>query len=194
LTWFAVVLQLVLSLRLATANGKSLAMGLVVYLGYFTVLTNILVATTLTAPLAAARSAVGRFFADASVLAGVATSITMVGLAYHVLLREIWAPQGLQWLADLLLHYVIPLLFVAWWFVAAPKARFPYTAPVRWAAWPVAYLAYALARGAVTGLYAYPFINVARIGYPRALLNSVALLAVFLLLGLVFVAVARRRA
>jgi hypothetical protein len=194
LTWCAVLLQLVLSLRLATANGKTIAMGLVVYLGFFTVLTNILVAVALTAPAVAPRSAAGRFFADASVLGGVATSIAMVGLAYHVLLREIWAPQGMQWLADVLLHYVIPAAFVVWWFAAAPKARFSYAAPLRWTVWPIAYLVYALARGAVTGLYAYPFINVPAIGYPRALLNSVGLLVEFLLLGQVFVAIARRRA
>ena len=72
LVWFGVVLQLVLSLQLAAANGKSIGQGLIVYFGFFTVLTNILVSLTLTWPLAAPHSRLGQFFAHASVRAGVA--------------------------------------------------------------------------------------------------------------------------
>lgn len=41
--WFGVLLQLLLSVRLAKSNGKSIIDGLIVYLGYFTVLSNVLV-------------------------------------------------------------------------------------------------------------------------------------------------------
>ncbi len=46
MAWFGVLLLQVLSLQLAVANGKSVGDGLVVYLGYFTVLTNLLVAVS----------------------------------------------------------------------------------------------------------------------------------------------------
>jgi len=191
LSWFALVLQLVLSLRLSAANGKTAAMGLIVFFGFFTILTNLLVAVTLTVPLAAPRSAAGRFLARPSVLAAVATSIALVGLGYHVLLREVWTPQGLQWLADILLHYAVPAGFVAWWIVAARKDGIGLASPLTWTVWPIGYFAYALVRGALTGLYAYPFIDVPAIGYPQALLNSLGLLVAFVLLGMVFVAIAR---
>lgn len=45
--WLGVLLQLYLSLRLAAANGKSIAGGILVFLGYFTILTNILVCVAL---------------------------------------------------------------------------------------------------------------------------------------------------
>jgi hypothetical protein len=191
LTWFAILLQLVLSLRLALANGRTVAMGVVVFFGFFTILTNLLVAVAVTVPLVAPRAAAGRFFASASVLGSVATSIALVGLGYHWLLREVWTPQGLQLLADLLLHYVVPAGFVAWWIGFAPKSGLTAMAPLRWAAWPLGYFAYALVRGALTGLYAYPFIDVPAIGYARALINSLGLLVAFLLLGMLFLAVAR---
>ena len=57
--WFGVLLQLVLSLQLAVTNGKSALDGLVIYLGYFTVLTNLLVAVSLSWPLLSPRSAPG---------------------------------------------------------------------------------------------------------------------------------------
>ena len=37
---------------------------------------------------------------------GAVTAIVLVGLGYHVLLRNIWDPQGAQWLADVLLHHL----------------------------------------------------------------------------------------
>ena len=192
LAWWALILQLGLSMRLTLANGKSIGMGLIVFFGFFTILTNLLVAVTLSLQQgAASRTRAGRFFTRPSVLAGVATSIALVGLGYHVLIREVWSPQGMQWVADLLLHYIVPAAYVAWWLVAAPKDGLTLTSPLRWAVWPIAYFAYALIRGALTGLYAYPFIDVPAIGYPQALLNSLGLLVAFVLLGLVFVAIAR---
>lgn len=48
--WFGVLLQLWLSVRFASANGESLLRGVVMYLGYFTVIINIFVALVCTAP------------------------------------------------------------------------------------------------------------------------------------------------
>ena len=191
--WLGVLLQLVLSLQLAVANGKSVVDGLVVYLGYFTVLTNLLVAISLSWSLVSPHSAPGRWFQRPGVASAIAVSISIVGLAYHLLLRHIWNPQGLQWLADVTLHYAVPLLcLVHWWFAVSP-ARMPWHAPLAWAAWPLAYLAYALLRGAGLQSYPYPFIDVAVLGYAQTLLNSAGLLLVFLLLGCVLVAIGRAR-
>lgn len=189
--WFAVLLQLYLSLRLAIANGNSIGGGIVIFLGYFTVLTNILVCVALTFPLLAPASAPGRFFARPAVAGGVAASITLVALAYHLLLRNVWDPQGLQWLADVLLHYVVPILYVLYWWLVVPKASLRWTHPLLWAGYPAAYLAYALVRGSMIGSYPYPFIDVAVIGYQQTVLNAMGLLVGFIALGLLFVALGR---
>ena len=191
--WFGVLLQLVLSLQLALANGKSVVDGLVAYLGYFTVLTNLLVAVSLSWPLLSPHSAPGRWFQRPGVASAIAVSIFIVGLAYHLLLRHIWNPQGPQWLADVTLHYAVPLLcLVHWWFAVSP-ARMVWHAPLAWATWPLAYLLYALLRGLAYGSYPYPFIDVTALGYRQTLLNSAGLLVVFLLLGGVMVAISRVR-
>ena len=52
--------------------------------------------------------------------------------------------------------------------------------PVRWLAYPVAYLVYALTRGAFDDWYPYFFIDVVSLGYPRVLMNA-ALLSVGML-------------
>ena len=48
-------------------------------------------------------------------------SIAVVGLAYSILLRHLWHPEGWQFVADELLHDVMPLLFLAYWWLCVPK-------------------------------------------------------------------------
>lgn len=191
--WFGLGLQLWLSLQLVAQQGKSATDGLVIFLGYFTVLTNLLVAVSLSLSAALPTSAAGRWFRRTEVASAVAVSITLVGLAYHLLLRHVWDPQGLQKVADVTLHYAVPLLCVLHWWRVVPPRRMAWLAPLAWAAWPLAYLAYALLRGHWLQSYPYPFIDVGALGYPRTLLNALGLLVVFLLVGVVFVAVARWR-
>ena len=183
--WFGLVLQVALTIRLVQSQGGTVMGALVIYLGYFTVLTNLLVAVTLSLPT--------RGFRKPGVATGVAVSIALVGLAYHLLLRHVWDPQGLQWVADVTLHYITPLLCLLHWWLVVPPVRHAWHAPLVWAAWPVAYLVYALLRGRWLQNYPYPFIDVIALGYPKTLLNSLGLLVAFLLIGTAFVAVARWR-
>ena len=124
-------------------------------------------------------------------VAGVATSISLVGIAYYFLLRNIWAPEGLQLLADVLLHYVVPVLYMVYWWRAGSKASIPWVGPLVWSIYPVAYLAYALVRGTLIGSYPYPFIDVTILGYEQTLLNASGLLLAYIVLGLLLVALGK---
>ena len=189
--WAAVLLQFVLSLQLAVANGKGILGGIVIYFGYFTILTNLLVALALAAPLAAPTSALGRFFARPGVATTVATAITVVGLAYFFLLRQVWEPQGWQLVADAALHYATPLLFLLYWGIAVPKKTLRFADIPRWLLYPVGYMFYVLVRGALTGLYPYYFIDVNALGYGAALVNALGILVGFGVVAAVLVLVAR---
>lgn len=189
--WGGVLLQLGLSLQLAAGNGKPWVAGLVAYLGYFTVLTNLFVALVLSVPLLVRGGRARHFFDAPGTLACAAASIALVGLAYHVLLRHIWNPQGAQWLADVLLHYVTPLLYVAWWVGAAPRPAVRWWSPWVWCLYPTAYLAYALVRGVWLGAYPYPFIDVAALGYARVFINALGLMLVFIVIAWMLVGVKR---
>ncbi len=191
LAWSGVLLQLYLSLHSAIADGRGAAGGLVSYLGYFTILTNLLVCIALTLPLAAPASAPGRFFARSDVTAWVATSIVFVGLAYHILLRNVWNPRGLNLIANDLLHYVTPLLFLSYWWFYFPKGALRWSFPFIWGLYPTAYLIYALTRGAIIGSYPYAFIDPGAIGYQRTVINAVGLLLAFFAIGLILTALGR---
>lgn len=130
LAWCGVLLQLYLSLRLAADSGKSPVGGLVAFFGYFTVLTNIFVALTTTLPLTFRSSRSGRWFGSAMTLGCATTAIVFVGVVYHLLLRNLWAPAGLQWLADVILHYAVPITLLVYWIMFPPTQKLP-----RWRRW-----------------------------------------------------------
>jgi hypothetical protein len=191
LAWSSVLLQLLITLHSNMQNGRGIAGGIVSFLGYFTILTNLLVCVALTMPLVAPASTAGRFFARSDVTAGVATSIVFVSLAYHFLLRNTWNPQGLQLLADVLLHYVIPALYLIYWGLNFPKGALRWTYPLLWGLYPSVYLIYVLIRGRIIGSYPYGFIDPIAIGYERTMINAVGLLLGFIVLGLILVALGR---
>jgi len=191
LAWFSVLLQLFVTLHSTIEHGNGIVGGLVSFLGYFTILTNLLVCISLTIPLVAPASAPGGFFARSDVTAGVATSIAFVGLAYYFLLRNTWNPQGLQLLADILLHYVMPVFFLIYWWFNFPKGALRWFYPVIWGLYPTVYLIYVLIRGSIIGNYPYGFIDPHAIGYQQTMVNAFGLLLAFVALGQVLVVLGR---
>jgi len=192
IAWGGVLLQCALSLQLATQHGNSIGSGLELFFSYFTVLTNLLICVSLTLALTAPSSALGKWCSRPSTVTGIATSIAFVGLSYHFLLRHTWNPQGARLIADVLLHYVVPALYVLYWWFNASKAVISWTNPLTWSVYPTLYLVYALIRGSIIGRYPYPFIDAAALGYARTMRNAVGLLFVFIALGCLFVALSRR--
>ena len=193
LGWAGLSIQLYLIFYSRWTLGASLLGGLLSFFSYFTVLSNTLVATVLTCALTSRESAARRWFLQPWVSSGIAVSIAVVGLAYNVLLRHLWHPEGWQWLADELLHDVMPLLFLAWWWLCVPKGTLRLRHVALWVIYPLLYFAYALLRGHLLATYPYPFIDVDTLGYPQVFVNAGGLLAGFVVIALLVIALDRRR-
>lgn len=188
----ALIVQCVLTVSHHMNEGRSLGFGVVMYTGYFTITTN-----ALCVAVALAFSpwfATDRRFAvlrEPWVVTCATASIVMVGAVYHLLLSRLFHQEGVQAVCNAVLHYTIPPLFpFLWWFVV-PQNSLVWSDAWRVLSYPLAYLVYVVARGEVTGLYPYFFIDVPRIGYPQALLNAAGLSAVFIGAGLALIAVKR---
>lgn len=191
--WCGLVIQLDLVLLARWTSGASLLGGLVNYFSFFTVLTNTLVAVVLTC-VATRQPSKGRtFFLQPWVTSGITVSIIVVGVAYNLLLRQLWQPQGLQWLANELLHGVMPVLFTLYWWFCVPKGSLRVGHIGVWVLYPVLYFAYTLLRGHLLGVYPYPFIDVEKLGYAQAFINACGVLAGFVLVALIIVGVDRWR-
>jgi len=185
LGWLAIAVQLFLVVRIVTAAGQPAIDGVVNALSYFTVFTNLLAAIVATA--SALRSSADTFLTRPSTISAIAVYMFVVGLVYSLVLRALWEPTGLQLAADIALHDLMPILFVLYWLLFVPKGTLRWRQPISWLIYPAVYVAYSLARGAVTGKYLYPFADVTALGYPRVLLNTAMLLAGFFALGLIMV-------
>ncbi len=189
--WLALILQLYISIKNTETNGLTPLVATWNFFSYFTVLTNLMIAAGLTAILLFPSSAPGLFFSKPTTLAAVALYIFIVGLTYNTILRSVWDPKGLQRWVDEALHVAVPILFVLFWLLFVIKGTLKWSHPFRWLIYPAIYLVYALLRGEYSGFHAYPFINTAELGYGRVLLNSGGLMLVFIMAGLLFVAIDR---
>ncbi|MFJ7282821.1 Pr6Pr family membrane protein [Pseudomonas sp. NPDC099000] len=193
LGWAGLAIQLYLILYSRWTLQASLLGGLMSFFSYFTVLTNTLVATVLTCELTSRESAARRWFLQPWVSSAIAVSIVVVGLAYSLLLRHLWHPEGWQLLADELMHDVMPLLFLTYWWWCVPKGTLRLGHIGLWVIYPLVYFAYSLLRGHELAVYPYPFIDVGTLGYPQVFLNAAGLLVGFVLVALVLIGLDRWR-
>ncbi len=188
LGWFAIIAQFYLNIA---ARTTAIPETIFRFFGYFTVDTNILVALCFTSFFLKANPGWSKFFSRQKVLAAVAVYITVVGVVYNTVLRETWNPEGLQLIVDELLHLIIPILFIVFWSIFVPKKELKWKDALPWLIYPLAYIIYIIILGALTGFYPYPFTDVNKLGYNKALLNGGGLIIVFLLLSLLFVAIGK---
>jgi hypothetical protein len=174
--WAGLAVQFDASMK---TTGSALT-AVLAMLRYFTVLANLTLAIVLTGVALGRRS-----FGGASLLGGVTLAMLLVGVVYSLLLRDLVELSGGAELADLLLHHATPILAPIFWLAYAPKGALQGRDPLMWAAFPLAYFVYALARGLIEGRYAYPFMDLAQLGWPRTLLNGGVIALGFLLCGYV---------
>lgn len=184
--WSALILQYVLLIEL-TNNNIGILLGSLRYFSFFTILSNLLVALTTTYALVRKPSVLRDFFATPLVRAGVALCIGITLGIYFAVLAATWAPQGAQWLADVTLHYAVPVLYLAWWGACVQHGRLRWSDVLRWLLLPTAYLALILLRGAWLHEYPYPFVDVDVLGAGIVARNCVGISVLFVAFGLVLV-------
>ena len=156
----------------------SAATAIWVLLRYFTVLVN------LAAALAFTRLAWRPERPASALFGGLTLNILLVAIVYRLLLAGTLVQTPEERFADAFLHSATPALVLLFWLMRVPRGTLRYADVPAWAAVPLLYFAYALARGAADGLYPYPFIDVGRIGWAATLANAALIAAGFVAAGL----------
>lgn len=167
--------------------GSSWARGLNVFT-YFTIMSNVIVAVTCILLAINPR----RFSSAFAVwrLTGI-VAIAITGIIYNTVLAKLFvAPNVWSALSNDLEHIVVPILAVLGWLVFGPRLRFRWSTILWGALIGLAWLTFTLIRGTFPVAnqtddhwYPYPFLDVAVHGYPSTLINSVAILAFYVLLA-----------
>ncbi len=183
---FALVATLVTSNDVPTFTAAN-------FFSYFTVESNLLAAVVLLG-LAAVPTA-----AEATEGLRGATTLYMVvtGVLYNALLRGV--DVGIERtsfgeLLNELLHVVVPVALLLDWLLVPPRRAIGRNRALLWLLFPLVYLAYSLARGALVDWYPYPFLNPAHGGYGRVVVYGVVIAVVMLVLALGIEEIGRRRA
>lgn len=191
----ALVLQAVLVVTGASVLAETEVPPLLTRLGrllsYFTIQSNVLVAVT-AVQLARDPARDGHWWRAVRVAALV--GITVTGLVHFVLLRPLLDLAGGNYLADKLLHMVVPVLAVVGWLVAGPRPRAPWRDALLALGWPVAWLGWTLVVGVLTGWYPYPFLDVGQEGAFTVAVTCLGVTVLFLALVAVVVGLDRRLA
>ncbi len=193
LTWLGLllgaaglVLQFTISMQALLAAGRDLPGALGHFFSYYTILNNIaLVLVYLSALTDWAWLVIFRTPLVRSIMAA---NIALVGLYVFFVLRFLQSLDGLFVIADTLLHYVAPVLYVVWWALTQRHGM------LRWINLPLmlaptlVYFAYAMARGAWVQEYPYPILNAIKLGYGQVGINAVYMTAFLAVLILVTIA------
>ena len=175
---------------------RSLPDVFVYFWTYFTHLTNLWLVVSYIAFLTRWRWL--SLFARPTMLASAAAFITLVMLFYHFMLAPFIQMEGALLVATYLLHYVAPILYLAWWTIGAPHGS------LGWDRIPlillpgVAYVVWVLARGAVVNEYPYDILDVGKHGYPGVAIGVLVLLFAVAIFAVILVGadklMARRKA
>lgn len=168
--------------------GVTFFSGTIRFLGFFTILTNILVAFVF------ASSVHDEKLPSQLMRSCVLVYILITGSVYFIMLRNVWNPEGFVLVADIILHYISPALYLLYWILTTGKERYGWN--IFWKAliFPAAYFAYTITRGSFTGHYPYPFIDVAELGAVPVLINSLVVLLAFDIITVVAVVINNKRA
>lgn len=177
------LLQFYVSIQMSMAVGRTLLSSIEFFFSFFTVLTNILLVLVYAAALWGAP----RFFARPGVKAGILVSITAVFLVYATILAQLWQPQGLLFIADTTLHYVAPILYILWWLGIGRTGTSRFSDIPVWLIYPFVYLGYAMVRGAIIGLYPYPFLDIPAKGLQSVIVSGIAVAIAFAVVGVLAV-------
>jgi hypothetical protein len=172
----ALALQLVLVIDggrvLEETHPPSMTLRLLRFVAYFTIQGNILVLVS-TAFLVRDRA-----YGDPRrrVLRTAAmTGIIVTGLVHWFLLRPLLDLHGADFLADKLLHVVVPILALTGWLVFGPRPTMTWAASLRATVWPLAWLLVILVQGGVSGWYPYPFLDHREHGWDHVVVVSVGI-------------------
>jgi hypothetical protein len=182
-TWYAVIAQYFLMLD---DRAVDILETTVRFFSYFTILTNILVAIYFTAIVIQGNSR-RRLLSSPGALTAITGYITVVGLIYQVALRNLWQPEGQQWLVDELLHTIIPIAVIFFWYFNESSFPIRFQQIGTWLIFPLVYLILILIRGAISKFYPYPFVNIPDLGLTRVLVNGACLIILYILLSVLYI-------
>ncbi|WP_431245122.1 Pr6Pr family membrane protein [Flavobacterium sp. P21] len=133
------------------------------------------------------------FFSKYATITAITVYIVIVGAVFNLLLRSIVDLQGQHRIVSEIFHAVVPTLFFIYWlFVVAPE-KISFKVILPWLIYPIIYMIYTLLHGISTNFYPYPFVDVSKIGFEKAIINGLFVLVAFVILSFILIFISNKR-
>jgi len=118
--------------------------------------------------------------------------IVITGLVFDLILAKDVKLTGLAYALTIGFHYISPWGALLGWLLFGPRPRIDWRTIGLAFIWPVLWIGYTFAHGAISGWYPYPFLDAGKLGVPVALRNTMLVVIVALVLALLFKALDRQ--
>ncbi|MHA2153787.1 MAG: Pr6Pr family membrane protein [Candidatus Hodarchaeales archaeon] len=109
--------------------------------------------------------------------------ISVTFFVFTTILSPLYQPTGFDAFSNIVLHYIIPLIFIFDW-ITTEKVSYQWKYLIIWLIYPITYLFFSQIHGVLTGSYLYPFLNSRDLGFLNFIVNVILLLILFVSLSL----------
>lgn len=120
-------------------------------------------------------------------IGGTLLYILITLIVFFIFLRPIWHPTGIRYVANLLLHYIVPIGYFGFVVYYRHDYSFEVGDIKYWIIYPILYTVMVLIVGPLTGDYIYPFFNIPEVGVMGFVFMFVSILVLFLILSILIV-------
>jgi hypothetical protein len=158
---FALLALGAIAYQLSVSAGTG-RLDLVNFFSYFTILSNLLASAVFLVGATRRGHTSSRTWTLIRGQAVVMMTVTLVVFAVLLSGTDVDVTQAL---VNMIVHQLFPIVVIADWLVDPPGEPVSVRDSLVWLAFPLAWTAYSLIRGALVGWYPYPFLDPANGGY-----------------------------
>ncbi len=187
---FAALTLVAIGVQLTDLAGRG-TLNPVSYFSYFTIQSNLIAAASLLIMVGRSRDAHSPVVD--LLRGGAVVYMTVTCIVFTLLLADTDVDTAIPWV-NTVVHQLMPLAIVVDWLLDPPATRLKVREGLLWLSYPLVWIAYVLIRGAIVGLYPYPFLDPQNGGYPVVAAYCVAILVLMTLVCAATVVVANAAA
>ena len=119
-------------------------------------------------------------------IGGVVIYVTVTFIVFALFIQPTYHPTGWNAVANILLHYLSPVLTILFISLYRKEYFFKRNDVVNWIIYPVLYLVFLVIYGSITNDYLYPFFQVENVGVIGLVIAIVLLVIFFIFLSFIF--------
>ncbi len=119
--------------------------------------------------------------------------ITVTFVIFALLLSIFYQPTGFEAFMNLVVHYIVPIAFIIDWLLTEKDIKYKWTYLLYFMAYPLCYLVFSQIYGDITRNYLYYFLDISTLGGLAFALYVIFLIAFFIAVGSLYIAINRKR-